>query len=1671
DVFGEGSFSGKGLMVVSAMHAVLSNRLPEGQVLSHDLLEGSMARCAAVTDITVIEDAPFHADVAASRVHRWTRGDWQLLPFLLHPARYDICAINRWKMLDNLRRSLVAPMSLALLLLALAGGVVAPGAALSLVLAAFLAGPLMGAVAGLAPSRDDIAKQHFYALALTEGWRAVCGGVWSLAQLLQQALMNLDALLRSVWRMGVSQRHLLEWTTAAQAQAAASTQWRVVLAKHRAVPVIALVLWAVLLASGTASVALTTLLCPAWGASPLWTWWGSRPRPPQRDAALPAADLAYLEGNARDTWRLFERCVGPDDNHLPPDNLQLTPETLVAHRTSPTNIGLYLLSAACARQFGWIGTQELLGRIEATLQTLAELPRHRGHFLNWYDTERKAALLPMYVSTVDSGNLSGHLLAVAQACIELARAPYDTAAAQRGLAASLARLGPLRNAAAQALPDGALARVLSLADPLADAVAKPSWLGGLLHSASDELGLLSTGDAAALDPDALQRFVWLATDHLATLRSVLLDANARAKATAGGDPDTGDTLPTQDDAMQRLLSAAARCEALAWEPDFCFLFHRKRHLFHIGYRVAEQQLDASYYDLLASESRLTSLLAIAKGDVPVNHWAALGRPFYAVGARAGLRSWSGSMFEYLMPTLVLEEPHGSVLHDACHAALHEHIAFAREHGVPWGISESAYAASDYTLAYQYAPQGVPRLALRRTPPEELVIAPYATALVVQIAPHCAVENFARIEALAPRARYGLVEALDFSAERQASAQAFTRVDTFMAHHQGMSIVAIANVLLAGAPRRWGMGNAHIEAVASLLHERVPREVSVLLEPPASPSPDAQARRVPGLLREVQPGMTALSPTHLLGNGHYSVSLRANGAGWSRWGPAHQTPVGITRWRDDALRDAHGSFFFLRWDRQPQAVSLTQHPAPDPAAHYQSTYHADRVCFEATWSEVEARTTVWVSPEDDIEFRQVELRNLSDRTLDLELLSAFEITLADPRADEAHPAFSNLFLRAGWLASHQALLFERKPRLPTEALLHAAHFLAETDPSISALHVQTDRLGWLGRNPDASQPLASFPPWPTASSAPTLGAEASPELALTTGLDPMCALSVRLQLAPRSKLRLTFCTAAADNPLTLAAVVDKYRQAGPVKRASLMSATLTGIRLRELNVNPESFAAIQTLTTAVVMNVTRQRSPGGSTADGVGTPGAPGDHCDRRLLWRFGISGDRPIVLVSAGAPQGMGLLRTLAQALRMWSWAGVACDLVVINAEPTSYLMALQRDVSTLREQYTAQNAGQPGSANTSFHVLRSDELSTDELGSLRTLARVSFNADGRPLTHHMQEWSEQHENALEDRHTTSITALPAAAAPGAGAGTGAGVGAETRAPHGRFMPSGGEFRFDVSMFQRPARPWVNVLANPGFGAHVSEAGGGYSWALNSRLNQLTPWSNDAIADPPGEWFLLQNLKTRELWSVTPSAWGDPTATYRISHGQGYSVVSHRRGDLEVNVVWCVDALSAVKQVRLRLVNRGQRTQRLRAIGMAEWIMGASRGDRATTATASFTQRLPTSASTSASTAASEVASARNLTALTCTQRDTSAGFGDGTAFFAVTSDANEAPDWTCDRRECFDARGRMVVPDAFGQRSGDGLDPCAALSTRITLAAGESFECSFLLGFGANPTEAHRLA
>jgi cyclic beta-1,2-glucan synthetase len=571
------------------------------------------------------------------------------------------------------------------------------------------------------------------------------------------------------------------------------------------------------------------------------------------------------------------------------------------------------------------------------------------------------------------------------------------------------------------------------------------------------------------------------------------------------------------------------------------------------------------------------------------------------------------------------------------------------------------------------------------------------------------------------------------------------------------------------------------------------------------------------------------------------------------------------------------------------------------------------------------------------------------------------------------------------------------------------------------------------------------------------------LTLDTGLDPMCALAVRLRVKAQTQVRLTFATAATPQASTLTAVIDKYRQTSHVQRASLMSATLMGIRLRSMNISAQNFAALQSLTTALVLTLTRH----GAAATATATATATSIACDRRLLWRLGISGDRPLLLVSVATVQGLPLLRSLTQALRLWAWGGITCDLVVVNAEVASYDMPLHREVGAMRDRLASETQAEPGAASqavTGLFLLRAEELSPGELATLHSLARVHLQADGRPLSRHVWAWAGPHESDTQTRHNTSTTAMPVASAPGA---------AVLPSP-GQFNAQTGAFEFDVHTLLRPQRPWINVLANDGFGCHVSETGGGHTWGLNSRLNQLTAWSNDPLADPASDWLLLQDTRSGALWSLTPSAHADPHSRYHVQHGQGSTRISHRvqhiGGPVDVVVTWCVDTASAIKQVQVQIHNRGARTLHWRLIGLVEWQMGAVRADRASVSTAQCRHRL-----------AGEGGRKRNV--LLATQQEHAAGLGEGTAFFALCGDDSEGDtdtdkdsdtdtdDWTCDRREFFDARGRLVVPDHLGQRAGAGLDPCAALSNRIRVVSGATTQRVFLLGYANSPNAARQLA
>ncbi len=1521
DLFGMGSFTGKGLLHVKALYAVLNQRFADESVLSHDLLEGCISRCAYVSDVVLVEEHPHHAGVDDSRQHRWTRGDWQLLPLMAQAKSYGIDRLGLWKMFDNLRRTLVLPASLALLSWVAFTEALPLSKAVVIVLAAFLAGPLLGALSCLVPSRRGIVLLHFFHVGMTALWRSFAAAAWQFTQLFHKACLQFDAIFRALWRMGVSRKHLLQWTTAAQAQASAKYML-VDFVRKQALTSLSCVGLAALAFLYSPYPQAGAAMFALWALAPAFAWWASRPKRQAKALRLDADERIYLFAIARDTWRFFEHYITAQDNHLPPDNLQIDTEPTLAHRTSPTNIGLYLLAVACARQFGWISTADMVARLQATLKTIEKLPKYEGHLFNWYQTQTLEVLQPAYVSTVDSGNLAGHLVATSGACNSLAR----------------------------------------------------------------------QADITNIE-------------------------------------------------KQQLEQIAAQCMRLCLAMNFSSLYNPKRHLFHIGLRVQTQVLDASYYDLLASESRLASFVAIAKGDVPHRHWMALGRAFLSSGVTPGLKSWSGSMFEYLMPGLVMHEPEQGLLHSSNLAALMEQKIFGSAQGLPWGVSESAYNAQDHSLAYQYSPFGVPRLALRRTPVSDKVIAPYATLMATMLMPKAAITNLRRLEQLKARGEYGFMDAIDFTTARQPHADKFSVVKNYMAHHQGMTLVALCNVLCGNTPQRWFAQTPLVAAYETLLHERCPRQIINSANPRSSPGLDESAPSSAFQSRAVNPLTNQWQPTHLLSNGNYSVALRANGAGVSRWQQGN-VRINISRWRDDLLRDDYGSFIYLRAigdllsssggssapsadglasSTKEAAYSITAHPAPHPQWHYSCCFMADRVQFDVTSNALEATTTVLVSPEDDTELRTLVITNLLDVAVTYEVISCFEVVLADAKADEAHPAFSNLFIDTTWHAPWRALLLNRRPRLQGDAAVSAAHFLAQADADIVLLDCIADRRTFLGRNRRLAQRTMDEQVWDNSNTT-------------VNGLDPVACLRVKVRIAAGGVARMSFATTAAHDRTELAARIDKYLQPMHLERAARMAATLAQVRLRDLGIDAEENAALQDLTTALMYSSPRAHTLSSTNRTLI----------DQRQLWRLGISGDKPMVLVRIHSSEGLGLVQSLLRAQPWWNFGALTTDVVVLNSEDSSYLSPLHHEIMAQRDHLNQKVQHSFPLANSAgFYLLREHEVSASEKTALTVMARVVLTADGRPIETQVAAlkllWAAQSkpnaQTAPYERSLQGGTAL-----------------ADIKTPIGQFDISSGEFQFGISSKQRPPRPWVNVIANASFGFQVSESGSGYTWATNSRLHQLTSWSNDPVQDPSHEHYLLQDTETGKFLSLTPgnldSAAGQVQAIHKVRHGQGYSVFECTHAQLSSQTTFFADREAAVKLVHVELRNNGNRPYLLRAMALTEWQMGASHAERRTISSWNL--------------AGHPVAMAQ--------QRQSGAGFGGNTAFLAVAG-LPGIVQWTCDRSEFFNATGQLTWPTNLAQRSGGGLDPCGALVGSFKMLPGEVFSFTFMLGHAPDAVQAEELA
>ena len=1706
DLFGEGSFIGKGIYDVDAFERALKGRFPENRILSHDLLEGCCARAALLSDVQLYEEYPSRYDADVSRRHRWIRGDWQIASWLLsrvpgnsagnpvdadagHPGN-PLSALSQWKIFDNLRRSLV-PAALTLLLLL--GWTILSSAWLwnLVVIGIILIPPLSASVLDLCRKPADVLPgQHFFA-----AFRAACGhfaqALLTLACLPYEAYFSLDAILRTNWRILVTKKRLLEWTPSGTSQRHARTS---LLANYQLMwiaPLIALAAATYLAASSSAAPATLAAAGPIlllWIAAPALTWWISRPLT-RLEPALTNDQIIFLQKVSRKTWGFFETFVGPEDHWLPPDNYQEYPVAgfrphvratdlplpaddypehpvaVVAHRTSPTNMGISLLANLSAYDFGYIPAGQLVERTANALQTMASLERHRGHFYNWYDTQSLQPLYPLYISSVDSGNLAGHLLTLRAGLRSL---PDHRILGPRLFDGLCDTLRVLMDAATEA-PPAARELLDQLQKELESAYdSRPVTLDAahvrlsrLARSAEAVAASLTTRHDNEADSHALwwaqaltrqcQRALdemtmsapWLTPPATVNIPHNLLNINNNitlrelaALTVTLAEPLAPAAAPEMrkslDELRQHIAAAShhaqqriAEIERLALQAgelatmEYDFLYDTTRHLLAIGYNVSEHRRDASYYDLLASEARLCSFVAIAQGQLPQESWFALGRLLTSTGGEPTLVSWSGSMFEYLMPLLVMPTYENTLLDCTYHAAVERQIVYGMQRGVAWGISESGYNTFDAALNYQYRAFGVPGLGLKRGLAEDLVIAPYASALALMIAPEHACMNLQRLAAEGLMGKFGFYEAVDYTGSRLPRGQSRAVIRSFMAHHQGMIFLSLAYLILNRPMQRRFESEPMFQATTLLLQERVPKTGALQLHTAelSALRPSAEDLGMP--MRVIRSPNTPVPEVLLLSNGRYHVMITNAGGGYSRW-----KDLAVTRWREDTTCDNWGTFCYIRDVTSGGFWSNAHQPAIKRADTYEAIFSEGRAEFRRRDLDYDTHTEIVVSPEDDIELRRVHITNRARLRRTIEITSYAEVVLAVPAADALHPAFSNLFVQTEIIPEQHTILCTRRPRSLGEPAPWMFHLVAVRGAQVRKISYETDRARFIGRGRTVATPQSMDDGAVLSGSAGSV-------------LDPIVAIRYRITLEANQTATIDMVTgidATRDAALGLAG---KYQDRHLADRVFELAWTHSQVVLRQINATETDAQLYGRLAGSVIYANSSLRADTGVL--GKNRRGQSG-------LWGYSISGDLPIVLLQIGDLANIDLVRQLVQAHAYWRLKGLVVDLVVWNEDRAGYRQLLQEQIMGLiAAGVEAHVMDKPGG----IFVRRAEQISDEDRILVQAVARAIISdrrgALGEQINRRgLMEVRAPHLNLPRftptRMHRVDLPVTAPAAAPG---------DLLFSNGLGGFTPDGREYVITTTPANVTPAPWVNVLANSQFGTVISESGMAYTWSENAHEFRLTPWSNDPVSDAGGEVFYIRDEESGHFWSPTPLPSRGATP-YVSRHGFGYSSFEHTEGGINSALTVYVALDAAVKFSVLKVRNESGRARRLTATGYVEWVLGDLRPKSAMHI---ITEIDPLSG-------AFHARNAYNTE------------FAGRVAFFDVDDTT-----WTFsgDRAEFVGRNGTLGNPAAMtrsqlSNKVGAALDPCAAIQLAIELADGEEREIVFQLGAGRTLNDARHL-
>lgn len=1670
DVFGEGSFIGKGIYDIDAFENALNDDLPENHILSHDLLEGCYARSGLISDVQLYEDYPSDYKSDVSRRHRWIRGDWQIMSWLRSyvPAadrkilKNPLSMLSQWKILDNLRRSLVPVSLMALLLL---GWVVLPWPWLwSIAVPGIILLPhvMMSTINLFQKQRHVILKHHFSSVIQKTGSNFL-QAIFTLTCLPFEAYVNTDAIVRTLWRLLISRKHLLEWNPSENTNLQRNTLVRYCRDMWFA-PGLVLASVVVMIFFQPSGLIFSAPFLLLWFFSPVIAWWVSQPAR-RRESKLSSGQVLFLRKVSRKTWAFFENFVSADDNWLPPDNYQEEPGKIIAHRTSSTNIGLSLLANLSAYDFGYMTTLQFVERTSNTLRTMASMERYHGHFYNWYDTQSLDPLLPMYISSVDSGNLTGYLIILRSGLSSLPDQKIMQPQILAGLRDTLEvfadhlaetaspRLITLRKILAQAIsaPPASLTEMKTCLEQISSAAAKmirsltdsendsedssDFWAEALVEQCTAALDEMLFFVPWVFEPrfsDILRKIPRL--NALMTLRELSCfydDFQRDVEENTKSFPDVFEVSRVEDlknmiyesgsramNMMDDVETMIRQCSDFA-NIEYDFLYDKSCNLLSIGYNVSNSRRDTGFYDLLAAEARFSCFVGIAQGKLPQESWFALGRLLTTtVKKKPVLVSWSGSMFEYLMPLTVMPTYEGSLLDQTYKAAVAAHIEYGKKRSVPWGISESGYYAFDSHLNYQYRAFGVPGLGLKRGLAEDTVIAPYASALALMVEPEKACLNLQKLSGQRFEGRFGFFEAVDYTPSRLPHSRSRAVIRSYMAHHQGMTLLSLAYRLLDQPMQKRFEAEPMFQSTLLLLHEMVPKGIPFYASPTEEVSAQKESEVIESPVRIFNTPDTNIPEIQLLSNGRYHIMLTNAGGGYSRW-----KDIDVTRFREDTTCDPSGIFCYLKDVKTGDVWSTAYQPTLKAPRHYQAIFSDGRVEFRRRDYDVDVHMQIVVSPEDDIELRRLVITNQSRIRKTIDITSYAEVVIAQATADKIHPAFSNLFVQTEIIQPRRAILCTRRSRSENEKNPWMMHLMAVHGTNIEQISYETDRSKFIGRGNTLVDPQAMGSP------SNLFGMLSDSQGSV---LDPIVAIRSRITLEPEQSATVDLVFGIAKTREQAMILVDKYQDRRIADRVLEMAWTQSQVLLRQINATEADARLYSQIASSLIYPNNTLRADAGMIKQ---------NRRGQSDLWGYAISGDFPIVLLKISAPSHLEMVRQLIQAHTYWKLKGLTVDLVIWNEDHAGYRQILHDQIMGLVSSgFIADLRDQPGG----IFVRNTDQMPEEDRVLIQTVASVIIAGGSGKLAGQVKQRGSLKTTVprLIPSRTQRPAPVPVAAKPQPDLIFFNGIGG--------FHPAEMEYVISTSHTQITPAPWVNVLANPQFGTVVSESGTAYTWAENAHEFRLTPWHNDPICDQGGEAFYIRDDERGPFWSPTPLP-RRGFEPYVTRHGLGYSVFEHTERFIQ-SEVWVYTALDAsVKFVVLKVKNLTGRKRRISVTGYTEWVLGDIRSKTAMHIITEVDRE-------------SGALFARN---------PYNTEFPDRIGFFNTSARTRTV---TCNRTEFLGRNGTMKDPAVMKRQHlsgkvGAGLDPCAAIQVPMELIDGEEKEIVFTLGVGRSVNDARKLA